>query len=84
MVTPTGQSVTAIAFGGAAGSAGLLPTLAAAGSAGGAARIYESAPVRNFLLRLANTPRNSRRFESLINKASPEINALLQTIRQEQ
>ena len=78
VVTPTGQSLTALVGVGAGSQIGLIESLAAASSAGAAARIYESVPVRNFLLRLANTPRTSPRFKKLIDDSLPQITTLIQ------
>jgi hypothetical protein len=78
VITPTGQSLTALAGVGAGSQIGLIESLLGASSAGAAARIYESVPVRNFLLRLANTPRTSPRFKKLIDDSLPQITTLIQ------
>ncbi len=52
-------------------------TLAEAGT-GLIARMYESAPVRNMLLRLANTPKGSTAYDRLISKISQSVTAVSQ------
>lgn len=52
--------------------------VAAAGAAGGAARIYESKPIRNMMLRLANTPKGSTAYDRLISKISQSVTAVSQ------
>lgn len=65
VATPTGQDVYSIlSILGIAVEPGVaLPAL---GTAGAAARIYESAPVRNALLRLANAPKGTPVFDSAV------------------
>lgn len=84
VVTPTGQSLFGIGAVGAGSQVGFWETLAAAGTSGAAARVYESPPVRNFLLRLANTPINSTGFDRLVRTSTPKITAAMQAIRQEE
>ncbi len=61
VATPTGQQLIGLLSG-----AGLVvnpeATIAAAGTVGGLARLYESAPVRNALLKLGSTPKNSKSY----------------------
>jgi len=59
-------------------TAGLLLTkLPLAGTVGLAARIYESKPVRNFLLRAADTPRNELLTSRVLNRlAVPALSSL--------
>jgi len=87
VVTPTGQSLQVLLAGGAgasaAGNVGVMATLGGAASAGAAARLYESKPVRDLLLVLANTPRGSTAFDQAVIKATPKISAVLQSIRKE-
>lgn len=52
--------------------------VAVAGSAGGAARVYESKPIRNMMLRLANTPKGSTAYDRLISKISQSVTAVSQ------
>lgn len=52
-------------------------TLAEAGT-GLIARMYESVPVRNMLLRLANTPKGSTSYDRLISKISQSVTAVSQ------
>lgn len=56
--TTTGATLTPYALG-ASALADLGTTVTAAATAGGLARIYESAPVRNLLLKLANSKPNT-------------------------
>tara|TARA_R110002126_G_scaffold254978_2_gene398056 strand:- start:1997 stop:3970 length:1974 start_codon:yes stop_codon:yes gene_type:complete len=51
---------------GAIGS--LLGTATSVGAIGGAARVYESAPVRNIMIKLAQSPRNTPEEAKLLNK----------------
>lgn len=52
--------------------------VAVAGAAGGAARVYESKPIRNMMLRLANTPKGSAAYDRLISKISQSVTAVSQ------
>ena len=83
VTTPTGQTLWGLATG-AAAVTDLGATVGLAGTAGAFARLYESAPVRNALLRLDSIPAGSTAFD----KALRELNALLissvQTMRREQ
>jgi hypothetical protein len=83
VVTPTGQSLFGLTAVGAGSQVGFLQTLIASATSGGAARLYESPPVRNFLLRLADTPINSAGFDRLIRTSTPKINAAMQATQQE-
>ena len=72
VTTPTGQQLLgAGTLAAAATDLGLTTLLG--GTVGGIARTYESAPVRNALLRLASVPKGSTEFE----KALLELNSLL-------
>lgn len=68
IATPTGQQVLGIA---AAGGLFIDPvtTIGTAATIGAIAKGYESAPVRNALLRLANTPKGSTAFEGALETA---------------
>lgn len=83
VVTPTGQSLFGLTAVGAGSQVGFLETLIASATSGGAARLYESPPVRNFLLRLADTPINSTGFDRLIRTSTPKINAAIQAAQEE-
>lgn len=88
VTTPTGQSLQVLlsagAGGGAVASGMAIPTVTGVVTAGTLARIYESKPVRNMLLKLANTPPGSIKAEKIISEAMPEINAFVQTLRREE
>lgn len=74
---PTGQQLV-----GAGAVAGLTidPSLfGGALSAGALARIYESPQSRDFLLRLANTPVKSTKFDNILREGLPAFNALIQS-----
>jgi hypothetical protein len=58
---------------GAGAIADLGITLSTAAAGGGLARVYESAPVRNLLLKLANVPRNTAQEGDLVRKLSVAI-----------
>lgn len=87
VVTPTGQSLQVLmgagAGAGSAGTIGVLPTLAIVATSGGAARVYESKPMRDLLLTLANTPRGSTAFDKAVLKFTPDVLAVLQTANRE-
>lgn len=74
VTTPTGQqligglSVTGLYLDPAA-------TIAAAGTVGGLARLYESAPVRNALLRLGSIPKSSKNYTDAVLAAQYAIYA---------
>lgn len=82
VVTPTGQSLFGLTAVGAGAQVGFMETLLASATGGGAARLYESAPVRNFLLRLAGTPINSTGFDRLIRTSIPKLNAAVQAAQE--
>lgn len=84
-LAPTNGSAAIPYAMGAGAIADLGATLAAAATGGGIARIYESAPVRNLLLKLANTPANTRQEGEIIRKIYASIQASkLQQSEQEQ
>lgn len=83
-LAPTNGSAAIPYAMGAGAIADLGATLAAAVTGGGIARIYESAPVRNLLLKLANTPANTRQEGEIIRKIYASIqSAKLQQSEQE-
>lgn len=64
--------------------ADLGATLATAATTGGLARAYESAPVRNLLLRLANTPPNTRTEADIVRQLAASLQASNLQRQQEQ
>ena len=80
--TPTGQQVLGAGAGYAAFT-DLGATLGLGGTAGGLARIYESAPVRNALLRLGSVPKGSGRYQKALSEAQAALTASAQAIRSE-
>ena len=56
-------------------------TVGLGGTIGGFARIYESSPVRNALLRLGSIPKGSTLFEKALSEAQIAINAASQSAR---
>mgnify|MGYP003631187809 CR=1 FL=1 len=83
VTTPTGQQVLGAGTL-AAAATDLGATILSAGTVGGIARLYESAPVRNALLRLASVPKGSTRFEKALLDAQTAINAGAQSGRSAQ
>lgn len=80
-VTPTGQELLQVGVptGVAAdvlGNGGALT--AAFATYGGLARVYESKPIRNLMLRLANTPKGSTAYDRLISQISQATTAVMQ------
>lgn len=70
---PTGQ---ALIPGMAAAASFFRPEILGAGlTAGALARAYESPVVRDFLLKVANTPANTTRFDELLRQGLPAVNA---------
>jgi hypothetical protein len=55
------------------GSAGIIPAIGAAGTIGVAARVYESAPIRNILLRLSKVEQGTSEFQRLSAQLNDEI-----------
>ena len=82
VTTPTGQTVLGAGTGYAAFT-DLTGTLGSLGTLGGLARIYESAPVRNALLRLAAAPKGSTQFEQALREAVEVMSAAAQAGRSE-
>lgn len=81
--TPTGQQLLGAGAGYAAFT-DLGATLGLGGTAGGLARIYESAPVRNALLRLGSVPKGSDRFLSALFEAQSAISSSAQSLRSQE
>ncbi|MEM8420625.1 hypothetical protein Q4S30_07090 [Morganella morganii] len=80
-VTPTGQELLQVGIptGVAADVLGNGGALTAAFAAyGGLARVYESKPIRNMMLRLANTPKGSTAYDRLISQISQATTAVMQ------
>ncbi|EPS6026569.1 hypothetical protein ACVGA5_001354 [Morganella morganii] len=79
-VTPTGQEIlqigipAGVAIDAANGGMGIMSFL----SYGALARVYESKPIRNMMLRLANTPKGSTAYDRLISKISQSVTAVSQ------
>lgn len=81
--TATGQQLIPLATG-AAAVTDLGLTVLVGGTAGGAARLYESAPVRNALLKLAGTAKGSTAFEKSLADARYVLNFAAQTMKSEE
>ena len=82
ITTPTGQATIGMGAGYAAFT-DLTGTAATLGGLGGMARLYESPPVRNALLRLASAPKGSTQFEKALSEAVAAMNTAAQTARSE-
>lgn len=82
ITTPTGQQLLGAGTL-AAAATDLGATLGLGGTAGGFARLYESAPVRNALLRLDSIPKGSTGFERALREAVDAITVAAQTARSE-
>lgn len=68
-VAPTGEQMVLPSLGaGAAAGMGFWPALASAGTVGAFARAYESAPVRNLMIRLAEAKKNSAQETAIAQK----------------
>lgn len=83
VTTPTGQQVLGAGTL-AAAATDLGATVLTGGTVGGIARLYESAPVRDSLLRLASVPKGSTQFEKALLDAQTALNALAQSERSKQ
>lgn len=81
VTTPTGQQALPFILGiGTIAS----PKIAAAGASYGAlARMYESKPIRNAMLKLANSPKGSSTFERNVQEATRHLNAMAQGAKNE-
>jgi len=81
VTTPTGQQL--IGAGTLAAAVTNLPaTIGIGGTVGGLARLYESAPVRNALLRLGSIPKGSTQFEQAVAEAVAALTAGAQAVRE--
>jgi hypothetical protein len=83
VTTPTGQQVLGAGTL-AAAATDLGSTVLTGGTVGGIARLYESAPVRDSLLRLASVPKGSTQFEKALLDAQTALNAIAQSERSKQ
>lgn len=82
VTTPTGQQTIPFIIG--YGTAANPATTGAAVSYGLLARAYESAPFRDAMLRMANTPKGSTAFEKAVAQATRAINAISQGAKSEE
>ncbi|HGB5894463.1 TPA: lytic transglycosylase domain-containing protein [Salmonella enterica subsp. enterica serovar Kottbus] len=81
VTTPTGQQTIPFILG-----IGTVTNPALVGVGGGyglLARMYESTPVRNAMLRLANTPRGSTAFEKALAEVERAVNSVAQGAKSE-
>ncbi|ELO1489893.1 lytic transglycosylase domain-containing protein [Salmonella enterica] len=76
VTTPTGQQTIPFILG--IGSATNPALVGVGGSYGLLARMYESEPARNAMLRLANTPRGSTAFEKALSDVDRAVNSFAQ------
>lgn len=76
VTTPTGQQTIPFILG--IGSATNPALVGAGGGYGLLARLYESEPARNAMLRLANTPRGSTAFEKALSDVERIVNSFAQ------
>ncbi len=82
VTTPTGQQLLGAGTL-AAAATDLGATVGIGGTVGGFARLYESAPVRNALLRLDSIPKGSTRYEKALAEAFEVLNAGAQSAREQ-
>jgi hypothetical protein len=83
VTTPTGQTLLVPgAIVGVTSATGAITVLSALGL-GVLGRVYESAPVRNALVRLANTPKGSTAFEQSLQEAIQAITVASQAAREQ-
>ena len=82
VTTPTGQQLLGAGTL-AAAATDLYATLSIGGTVGGLARLYESAPVRNALLRLGSIPKGSTRFEQALSEAVAILQSGTQSAREQ-
>jgi len=83
VVTSTGQQLVPFAVGGAAFAEPVMAAISTA-TLSGIGRFYESAGMRNFLLKLNNTKPGSRQEMSVIEAAVPALTASLKTLSEQQ
>lgn len=76
VTTPTGQQTIPFILG--IGSATNPALVGVGGGYGLLARLYESEPARNAMLRLANTPRGSTAFEKALAEVERSVNSVAQ------
>lgn len=76
VTTPTGQQTIPFILG--MGTIANPKVAAVAGGYGALARMYESKPVRNAMLKLANTPKGSSAFERSVQEVMRHVNAIAQ------
>lgn len=81
VTTPTGQQTIPFILG--IGSATNPALVGAGGGYGLLARMYESEPARNAMLRLANTPRGSTAFEKALSDVERAVNSFAQGAKSE-
>lgn len=81
VTTPTGQQTIPFILG--IGSATNPALVGVGGGYGLLARMYESEPARNAMLRLANTPRGSTAFEKALAKVERAVNSVAQGAKSE-
>lgn len=81
VVTPTGQQLVPLAIGGAAFAEPVMTALSTATLAG-IGRFYESAGMRNFLLKLNNTKAGSPQEMRLLEAAVPALTASVKSLQQ--
>ncbi|EOE8095919.1 lytic transglycosylase domain-containing protein [Salmonella enterica subsp. enterica serovar Hadar] len=81
VTTPTGQQTIPFILG--IGSATNPALVGVGGGYGFLARMYESEPARNAMLRLANTPRGSTAFEKALSDVERAVNSFAQGVKSE-
>ncbi|MGY9400227.1 lytic transglycosylase domain-containing protein, partial [Citrobacter freundii] len=81
VTTPTGQQTIPFILG--IGSATNPALVGVGGGYGLLARMYESEPARNAMLRLANTPRGSTAFEKALSDVERVVNSFAQGAKSE-
>ncbi|EGN0541246.1 lytic transglycosylase domain-containing protein [Salmonella enterica] len=81
VTTPTGQQTIPFILG--IGSATNPALVGVGGGYGLLARMYESEPARNAMLRLANTPRGSTAFEKALSDVERAVNSFAQGVKSE-
>lgn len=81
VTTPTGQQTIPFILG--IGTATNPALVGVGGGYGVLARMYESEPVRNAMLRLSNTPRGSTAFEKALSEVEWSLNSIAQGTKSE-
>ncbi|HBS5629902.1 TPA: lytic transglycosylase domain-containing protein [Klebsiella pneumoniae] len=81
VTTPTGQQTIPFILG--IGTATNPALVGVGGGYGLLARMYESEPVRNAMLRLSNTPRGSTSFEKALSEVERALNSVAQGAKSE-